>query len=143
METNIVIFLLFITVACTINVGLIWLIYKALAGVTAKVTESVSNFTVSGEAKAWISTLQSMSEQAVAVTESTKIKIAEVEPMIERAQQSYHDALADVDSRLETLARQITTSARKARDLMAGPATSVLAFAAGLTDFLRNFDSDE
>jgi hypothetical protein len=143
METTLVIFLAFVSIALFMNTVLIWLVYKALAGLTWKVTKNVSNFTAGNETKAWLTTLQSTSERMVAATEATKLRLAESGPAIERAQQSYRNALAKVDSTLDTVANEVTVSAEKARDLMAGPASSIFAFAAGVAEFLQNFETGE
>jgi len=143
VETNLVIFLGFVSVALIMNTLLIYGVYKALAGMTTKVTNNVSKITISSDAKAALSTLQSMSERAVAATEFTKLKLAEYDPLIDKAEQSYRQTLVKVDSTLDTVADQITTSADKARDLLAGPAFSAVAFAAGVTEFLQQFDTEE
>ena len=143
METNLVIFLALVSFTLIINTMLIFGVYKALAGVTSKVTKSVSTFTVSADAKVWLASLQSMSERTVAATEAAKLKLAEFDPAIARAQQSYRQALVKVDSTLESVACEVTVSAEKARDLMAGRAFSILAFAAGVAEFLQDFETEE
>src|SRR6266446_1147082 len=84
METQIVIFLALISVTVITNTLLIWFVYKGFAGVTSRITETVSEFKTSSETKAWLRTFESASKQAVAVTEATKIKIAAFEPGIDR-----------------------------------------------------------
>ena len=143
METRIVIFLAFVSVALITNTLLIWLAYKALTGFTSKVTETMSQFVTSSETNEWIATLKSASEQAITVTEATKLRIAESLPAVEKAQQNYRSALDKANSTLETVADEITTKTKKARDVVAGPAFSFLAFAAGLSQVIENIETEE
>jgi hypothetical protein len=140
MEIRIVIFLFFVFVTVTSNTLLIWFAYKAFAGVTSKVTETVAEFEKNSETRAWIDTLQVAAAEAAAVTEATKRKLAEFEPMLVRVQENYNRTLAQVDSRLESVAEEISTGARQMRDVVAKPAFSIMAFAAGLA---RVIDSPE
>ena len=137
------IFLAFVAVALFMNAFLSYAVYKALTRVTSQVTKNVSQFTMSSDAKAWIATLQSMSERTLAVTEVTKRQVGEFGPVIERAQEGYRETLAKIDSTLETIADDVTVSAQKARDFMAGPASSAFAFAAGIAEFLQHFQTEE
>ena len=143
METRIVIFLAFVSVALITNTVLIWFAYKAFANFTVKVTETVSQFQTSTETREWIAAMQSASEQAVALTEETKIKMAEIKPVLDRTREQYREALATVDSKLETVANEITTHAAKMRDVVAKPAFSIVTFVAGLSRFLETTESDE
>jgi|ERR1041385_5315585 hypothetical protein len=143
METQIVIFLGLVSLALIMNTVLIWLTYKALSGLTSKVTEGVSQFVVSTETNEWMSALKSASERAVAVTEATKLKLTESHAAFENAHHSYRSVLNKVDATLETVADQITTNAKKAQDVVAGPAVSFLAFAAGLAQVIEGTESEE
>jgi hypothetical protein len=143
METRIVIFLAFVSVAVITNTLLIWFAYKAFANFTLKVNETVSQFQTSGEMREWIMTMQSASEQAVALTEATRIKMAEIEPVLDRTREQYQQALATVDSKLDAVANEITTNAARMRDVVAKPAFSIVTFVAGLTRFLETTESDE
>ena len=143
METRIVLFLAFVSIALITNTLLIFFVYKALSGVTSKVTEGVSAIVTNNEIREWMSTLQSASEQAVAATEATKMRMLECEPVIENARKNYYEALKKVDSTTDTLANEITKNAKKARDVVARPAFSFIAFAAGLTQMIENFDSED
>jgi phosphoenolpyruvate carboxylase len=142
METRIVIFLAFVSVTLITNTLLIWLTYKAFANVRVKVTETVSQFQANGEMREWISAMQSASEQAVAVTEETKIKMAEIEPVLDRTREQYRQVLANVDSKLDTVANEITTNAAKMRDVVAKPAFSIVTFVGGLARFLENMENE-
>src|SRR5260370_40275137 len=111
MEVRIVIFLAFVSVTLITNTFLIWFAYKAFANLTSNVTETVSQFGASNDTREWIALLQSASEQAISVTETTKTKMAEVDVALGNAQQRYHQTLTNADSKLETVAGEITTTA--------------------------------
>src|SRR5438552_16160899 len=104
METQIVIFLALISVTVITNTLLSWFVYKGFAGVTSKITETVSEFKTSSETKALLRMFESVSKQAVAVTEAIKIQIAELETALDRAQQHYLHTLARVDTTVEIAA---------------------------------------
>jgi Na+/phosphate symporter len=140
METQIVIFLALVTIALVMNTALIFLVYKALSGIASKVTEGVSEYVSLDQTKEWMTTLRSASEQAIAITETTKLQMAAAQPVIENAEKNYRETLKKVDSTLDTVADQITTSAKKARDAVSGPAFSFLSFAASL---IENIEGDE
>ena len=144
MEIRLVVFLFFVFVTVASNTVLIWFVYKAFAGLTSKVTETVSEFEKSGETRVWIDSLQVAAQQAAMVTEVTKRKMAELEPVLGRAQENYRGTLVEVDSRLEEAAEEITKSAQKLRDVVAKPAFSVVAFAAGMARVLEpTVETDE
>jgi hypothetical protein len=143
METQIVIFLALVSVALITNTALIWLTYKALSGLTSKITEGVSQFGISTKINEWMPALKSASEQALAVTEATKLKLAESQTVVENTHERYRVALNKMDSTLGSVADQITTNAEKARDVVAAPAVSFLAFAAGLAQVIDNSESEE
>jgi len=144
MEIRLVVFLFFVFVTVASNTVLIWFVYKAFAGLTSKVTETVSEFEKSGETRVWIDSLQVAAQQAAMVTEVTKRKMAELDPVLGRAQENYRGTLVEVDSRLEEAAEEITKSAQKLRDVVAKPAFSVVAFAAGMARVLEpTVETDE
>jgi len=134
MEIRIVIFLFLVFVTVSSNTLLVWFAYKAFARFTLKVTRTVSEFRDNSERKAWIESLQAASEKAVTVTEATKQSMAESEPAIRRAHENYTRTLARVDSKLEEVAEEISAAADKLRDVVAKPAFSATAFAAGLSN---------
>src|SRR5436190_24380838 len=101
METQIVIFLAFISVAVITNTLLIWFVYKGFAGVTSRITETVSEFKTSSETKAWLRTFEAAAKQPGAVTEATTLKIAAFEPALDRPQQHYPQTHAYLDSKVE------------------------------------------
>ena len=137
METRIVIFLAFVSIAVIANTLLIWFAYKSFARLISNMTATVSQFESGSEIKTWLAMLQSTSEQAIAVTGAAKLKITEFEPMLDRAQQQYLKALTEVDSKLEIVASEITTNAQKVRDIVTKPALSTVAFAAALSHVLE------
>ena len=140
METQIVIFLALVAFALAVNTALIFAAYKALSGVTSKVTEGISEFVSLGETKEWMATLQSASEQAIAVTEAAKLQMAASAPVIENAHKNYREALKKVDSTLNTVEGEIEANAKKVRDAVSGPAFSFLSFAARL---IQNIEGEE
>ena len=99
MEIRITIFLFFASVTIITNTLLILFAYKAFANITAKVTETVAEFEKSGETREWIDSLRIAAEQAAAVSEVTKQKLAEFEPVISRAQENYSRTLAEAVAR--------------------------------------------
>jgi hypothetical protein len=119
------------------------LLYKGFAGVTSKITETVSEFKTSSETKEWLRTWESASRQAVAVTEAAKIKIAAFEPALDRAQQHYLQVLAHVDSKLELTAGDISRNAQKIRDVVVQPAFSAVAFFTALSRVLETTEREE
>jgi hypothetical protein len=141
MELRIVIFLGFVAVTVITNAALIFFISRAFAGLNNKVDTTVSEFEKNGEVKEWLDSLQTASAQAVLVTQASKEQIASLEPVIANAQESYKRSLAQIDSKLEHVAGQINTNAQKARDAVAKPAFSVMAYAAGVVKFLENLKS--
>jgi hypothetical protein len=76
--------------------------------------------------------MQTVGEQAVTITEGTKQRIAEFEPVMAKAQDSFGRTLDMVDAKLEETAKRMDTSARKIRDAVAKPAVSTMAFVAGV-----------
>jgi hypothetical protein len=142
MEIRIVVFLFFVFVAVASNTLLLWFAYRAFAGLTSKVTESVSEFQRNSQTRAWIDSMQAAAAEAVVVTEATKQKMAEFEPMLAKAHESYNRKLAAVDSKLETVAEEVSANARKMRDVVAKPAFSVMAFAAGLAKVMESKEDE-
>ena len=143
MEIRLVIFLAFTSVIVVTNTLLIWFAYKAFAGFTSRVTETVTEFERSNVTRAWIQTMQAAAERAVTVTEFAKQKMTDLGSVLDRAQGRYQSALASADSKLEQVGDGLTTTARKVRDTVAKPAFSLMSFMAGLMGALESFGSDE
>jgi hypothetical protein len=142
MEIRIVVFLFFVFITVTSNTLLVWFAYRALAGLTSKVADSVSEFQKNSQTRAWIDSMQAAAAEAVVVTEATKQKMAEFEPMLAKAHESYNRTLAATDSKLETVAEEVSANARKMRDVVAKPAFSVMAFAAGLARVMESKEDE-
>ena len=138
MEIRIVIFLAFVSVTLITNTLVILFAYKALASMASKVTETMSEFRESGQTREMIESLQVATEQAAAITESTKRKVAEFDLVLSRLQENYRSTLAAADSKLEEVAANINTTAQKVRDVVAQPAFAVASFTTGLLRVLRN-----
>ena len=143
MELRILLFLIFAGGTILMNTALIFLAYKAFSGLSIKVTATVSELEKTGELKQLLGSLHAASEQAVTVTQATKERMAEFEPVISKVYETYNRSIAQVDSKLEEVAGEINTTAEKVRDTVAKPAFSVMAFAAGLTKFLQTMKGDE
>ena len=121
-----------------LNTALIFAAYKAFAGLTSKMTTTVSEFQKNNELRQFLDSMQSVGKQTVTVTESTKQRIAEFEPVLAKAQDSYSRTLDMVDSKLAETAKEIDNSALKIRDAIAKPAVSTMAFVAGLTKVIES-----
>jgi hypothetical protein len=132
MELRIVVFVAVVALGTLLNTALVFAAYKAFAGLTSKVTTTVSEFQKNNELHQFVDSMQTVGKQAVIITEGTKQRIAEFEPMLAKAQDSFGRTLDVVDSKLEETAKQIDTSARKIRDAVTKPAVSTMAFVAGL-----------
>lgn len=143
METKLVIFLAFLSATVITNTVLIWFAYKAFANVTSRVTEAVSEFESSSSTKAWISSMQTASEQAARLSGIAKEKMQEFDPVLNRMHTKYNSTLVSLDSQLAEMAEGISDGARQVRDTVAKPAFSVIAFIAGLSRTLRPEEDDE
>ncbi|HYR85368.1 MAG TPA: hypothetical protein VE422_14880 [Terriglobia bacterium] len=143
MEIRLVIFLALVSVTLVTNTVLIWFAYKAFAGFTSRVTQTLTEFERSGMTKAWVGTMQSAAEEALRVTETAKQKMAECDPVLQRAQQQYTLALAKVDSRLEQAGNELSDGARKMRDIVSKPAFKFMSFMGGITRALNAMLEDD
>jgi hypothetical protein len=144
MEIRLVVFLAFACANIILGTLVIIGVYFGFAGLTKKVDSAVSDFEKNGEMRQWLDSLQTASAQAVTITQATKDQMAELEPAITKAQESYNRALANIDSKLDSVADQVTANAQKARDAVAKPAFSVMQFAAGMAKIFEDIsDRDE
>jgi hypothetical protein len=132
METKLMIFLAFASVTVVTNTLLIWFAYKAFAGFTSKVTETVTEFERSKITQGWIRAMQAAAERAVIVTEFAKERMASLDSTLECAQGRYRSALASADSSLERAGDGISNDARRIRDIVAWPAFWLTSFMAGV-----------
>ena len=142
MEIRILIFIGLTAFAAIMNTLLVVFAYKAFAGLTSSVTNTVSEFAKNSESRQWIESLKVAAEQAVEVTEATKHSVAELEPALSRAREDYSRTLALLDSKLTKVAVGINTSAQTVRDVVAKPAFSLMAFAAGVAKVFETMDNE-
>jgi hypothetical protein len=138
MEIRLVVFLAFACANIILGTLVIFGVYRGFAGLTKKVDAAVSEFEKNSEMRQWLDSLQTASAQAVIVTQATKDQMAEMEPAITKAQESYNRALAEIDSTLDSVEDQVTTNAQKVRDAVAKPAFSVMQFAAGVAKMFED-----
>ena len=141
MEDRIIVFLFFTFLTVGLNTLVIFAAYKAFSGLTSKVDATVSEFEKNGEMRQWLDSMQAASEQAIAVTQATKDRMAEIEPALAKAEESFNRSLAQVDSKLEQFADQIKANAEKVQEIVVKPAVSAGAFAAGLTKVFEAMSS--
>ncbi len=145
MEIRIVVFLFLTSIAAILNTAIVFGIYRMFAGMTAKMTNAVSEMEKNAETRQWLDSLQVAAENAAKMTEATKVKIAEFDPVLTRAHENYRQALAKIDSKLDQTAEKINTGARDVRDVVSKPAFAVATFAAGVTRVMAadNSENDE
>ena len=134
--TPIVIFLAFTMVTVVTNTLLILFAYKGFASVTTKVTAAAREFETSSETREWIASIQRASEQAVTVTEMTKQKMTEYDPVLDDLQSRYAFMLASLDTRVERVTETVTETATRARDAVIEPAEKFSNVASGVKNAL-------
>ena len=132
MEIRIVIFLAFVAITLVTNTIMIFFAYKALAGLTSKMTETMSAFTKNSETREALNTIKAATEQIASITESAKAGIAEFDPKLRRLEENYRQILVTADSKLEKTANDVSTAAQRVRDVIAKPAFAVVSFSAGV-----------
>ena len=138
MEIRLVIFLAFVSVTLITNTIVILLAYRALAGMTAKVTATVTELGAASETRELIDSLNAAAKRAASITESAKVKLAEFDPALGRIQENYHRSLAAADSKLQAAAENINVTAQNVRDLVAKPVFAAASFSAGIIKVLRD-----
>src|SRR5262245_64408875 len=107
MEIRIVIFLCFVSVTLIFNTFLIFFVYKAFAGLTSRMSETMSNVRKNSDAREMINSLQIAAERAAAISHTTKVKLAEFEPKLNRTHESFRQTLATVDSKLDEFGERV------------------------------------
>jgi len=132
MEIRIVLFLACVSVVMISNTLVLIVAYRLFSQLTGKLTKAVTDFSKSGQARKWVDSLEVVAERAAAVTESTKVKLAEFDPILIRTQEKHGRILADADARLAKTANDIDDAARDIRDAVAKPALAVVSFAVGV-----------
>jgi|SRR5262245_53110549 hypothetical protein len=138
MEIRIVIFLAFVSVTLITNTLVILFAYRAIAGITSKLTSTVAELATSSETRELIDALQAASKNAASVTESAKLKMASLDPALGRFQETFRSNLAHADSKLEKAASNINNTAQNVRDMVAKPVFAAASFSAGFIKVLRN-----
>ena len=143
MEIRIVIFLAFTSVTVIANTLAILVAYRLFSKAASRMTETMSEFQKSSETREWISSMHAAAERAKVITEATKVKFAEFDPVLSRAQENYRRTLVTLDSKCDQAAEKINTAARGVRDVVAKPAFSVATLAAGVAKVLEGVDGKE
>ncbi len=119
----ILVFIFFTGLSLALNALISWLAGRAVGDATAKVTTMVQAF---GEAKRdnreWVASLLSASQQALDLTETTKQRMSDLEPVLKDMHDRYGFFLAQVDARIERIATGVSDNATLVRDALAKPA---------------------
>jgi len=142
MEIRLVIFLCFVSVTLIFNTFLIFFAYKAFAGLSNRMAETMSNVRNNSETREWINSLQIAAERAAAISQTTKVKLAEFDPVLNRTHENFRQTLATVDSKLDEFGERVNIAAETIRDTVAKPAFAVVSFAAGVSQALQDFRED-
>jgi hypothetical protein len=143
MESRIVIFLAFTSVALIFNSLVIWLAYKALADVTAGFTETLLELEKSSDVRSFLQTLEKVSLQAISVTETGKRKLAEFEPALAAAQSKYGFRLAQVDVQCERSLSRIQHEVGRVQDALVLPIERIGATLAGVEGILGYLSAEQ
>jgi hypothetical protein len=139
MEIRIVIFLAFVSVAVITNTLLVIFVYRAIARITSNVTAAVSEYGASTGVRRWIDSLAAASQRAAAITESTKVKMADFNAVLEQGQGDFQGTLAAIDAKVGKTIDAIDTTSQKMRDIAARPGSLLSTFAAGLAGIFSDF----
>jgi len=131
--TLIVLFLAFTSVTVVTNSLLIWFAYRGFASVTLKITETVREIETAGPTREWLSALATASEQAVDITETTKQKMVDQDPVL---QVRYQFLLAKMDTKVERLSNAVSDNALRFRDAVEKPAMKIEAVAGSIQNTL-------
>jgi hypothetical protein len=111
--------------------------YLSLSRLTTKVTGAANEIKKGSQIRQWIDSAHDASQQAAAGTETAKRRVAEFDPKLRRFQEKCHEGLAKVDERLDLVANGINGSTQKVTEVIAAPAYSAIAFAAGISRVLE------
>jgi len=134
--TLIVLFLAFTSVTVVTNSLLIWFAYRGFASVTLKITETVREIETAGPTREWLSALATASEQAVDITETTKQKMVDQDPVLQDLQVRYQFLLAKMDTKVERLSNAVSDNALRFRDAVEKPAMKIEAVAGSIQNTL-------
>ena len=133
MEIRILTFLAFVCVAVVGNAFIAVGVYVFFNKLTTKLDSTLSEFESNSETRQWLESMKTAAEQAVTVTQTTKEWLAEIAPMMAKAQENYTRTMAEADIKLAEVAKTINTTADQIQEAVEGPAASVLAFTSGVT----------
>src|SRR5689334_1132226 len=106
MEIRLVVFLALVFVAVTVNAALLFATYRMFAGMASKMTEAMIDVQRNAELRESIDSLNVAAERAAVVTGAAKVKLAEFDPVLTRAQENYRRTLATIDSKLDETAEK-------------------------------------
>jgi len=143
METKLVIFLMFTSVTLIFNSFVIWLAYKAFANVSTMVTEGVREAGASEDARAWLHALDSAASHAVVMTEATKAQLANIDPVLARAQATFGFRLAEIDAQMERSVATVLHHTEKVQRAVTGPARRIGATLSGIREVINYLSGDE
>ena len=137
METKIVIFLAFISVALIFNACVIFYAYKAFAKASMLTTDMIRDIETSDHAKAWLKAMEVASASAVTLTESTKAELVNVDDVICRGQARFEYKLAEIDIQLEKAFGTVLRETERAQQAVLGPANKIGATISGVRDVIQ------
>jgi hypothetical protein len=137
METRIIIFLAFTSVALLFNAFIIWFAYKAFASTTMKVAETVHELQTSESAKEWLRTLESASFQAITVTDTVKTQMNKVDPVLARAHSKWGFRLAQVDIHMEKGVKTILEKTDRFQNAISEPVNRLSATLHGVSEVVQ------
>ena len=140
METQIVIFLAFVSVTLIFNSVIIWFAYKSFANVTISVASTISEFHTSDSGKAWLKTLESASSQAASVTETAKTQLANFDPVLAQAQSKFEFRLAQIDVQMEKSVATVLQQTQKVQEALVSPAERIGATLTGVQQAINLFN---
>src|SRR5215471_18207797 len=137
MEIRILVLLGLIFVYGVLNLAVFFFAYLSLSRLTTKVTGAANEVGKGSQVREWIDSAYNAAQQAAAATETAKRRVAEFDPKLGRFQEKCREGLAKVDERLDLVANGINGGTQKVTDVIAAPAYSAIAFAAGISRVLE------
>jgi hypothetical protein len=132
MDIRLVIFLAFTSVTLVANTLLVWFAYREFANLVNTLTESARPLQKNSAFRAWLHSLEKASAQALSITDTTKKKITEYEPTLDRALLRYGSEMAKVDSELNRFEASVSKTGNKLQRKVEGLAFTLTSFAAGI-----------
>src|SRR5262245_40920917 len=132
MEIRILVLLGLIFVYGLLTLAVFISAYLSLSRLTTKVTRAATDIGKDSQIRQSPHSAHNASQLAADATEAAKRRVAEFDPQLRRFQEKCHEGLAKVDERLELVANGINGGTQKVTDVIATPAYSAIAFAAGI-----------